>query len=124
MTAMRSLLLPALLAVPLIASAQQAQMHAPLQDPWVPPAVRKALPQVPTQAPTQGAALKAQVESKLRAGFAAADTDGGGTITLAQARAAGLGFVANNFREIDTAHTGRVSFDDVKRYLRRQGADI
>ena len=82
------------------------------------------LPLGPIAPATQGPALKAQVESKLKSGFDAADVDGSGTITQAQARAAGLGLVADNFPAIDTARTGRVSFEDFKRYLRRKGADI
>ena len=124
---MKTLLSPiacALLMLPLAAAAQQGGLQGPLQDPWVPPAVHKALPLRPMAPATQGAALKAQVESKLKSGFDAADVDGSGTITLAQARAAGLGLVADNFTAIDTARTGRVSFEDFKRYLRRKGADI
>jgi Ca2+-binding EF-hand superfamily protein len=82
--------------------------------------VRKAAP----VAATQGPALKDQVERKLRASFDAADVDRTGTLTLAQARRAGLGVVANNFQLIDTDRSGRVSFDDLKRYFRRLGADI
>jgi len=101
-------------------AANAATMEMPMLDPWVPPTLRKAAP----QPSTHGETLKAQVERKLRAGFDAADREHAGTLTLAQARAAGLGYVANNFARIDTAGTGRVSFDDIKRYLREQGAGI
>jgi len=95
-----------------------ASMQAPMCDPCVPPALRNGAP-----APqTEGAALQAQVERKLRQSFDAADVERTGTLTREQARAAGLGVVANNFDQIDTAKTGKVTFEDVKRYLRSRGA--
>src|SRR5262245_58870218 len=107
-------MLPAIQAHAVEASAS---MQAPLCDPCVPPALRNATP-----APqTEGAALQAQVERKLRASFDAADVTHTGTLTREQARAGGLGMVANNFDHIDTAKTGKVTFEDVKRYLRARG---
>jgi hypothetical protein len=101
-----------------IAAEASASMQSPLCDPCVPPALRNATP-----APqTEGAALQAQVERKLRESFDAADVTHTGTLTREQARAAGLGVVANNFDRIDTAKTGKVTFEDVKRYLRSRGA--
>ena len=100
------------------ATAQALQ--APMLDPWVPPALRKAAP----RPPADGSELKAQVERKLRTSFDAADVSGAGAITRDQAQAAGLGFVVANFERIDAAGTGRVTFDDLKRYLRTQGADL
>jgi hypothetical protein len=98
----------------------EPQIQAPLRDPWVPEHARK-----PSAAPpTEGAALRAQIEAKLRASFEAADTKRAGTLTREQAKAAGLGYVAENFERIDTRRSGRVSFDDLKRYLRSQGADL
>ncbi|HDR9176619.1 TPA: EF-hand domain-containing protein [Burkholderia vietnamiensis] len=91
------------------ARARQAQ----LGDPYVPPAARK--PTAGTQ--TTGAALHAQVVRKLARQFGAADTQNNGSITEAQARAAGLGYVANHFRQIDSSGSGRVSFADVQRYM-------
>ncbi|HDR9249857.1 EF-hand domain-containing protein [Burkholderia vietnamiensis] len=91
------------------ARARQAQ----LGDPYVPPAARK--PTAGTQ--TTGAALHAQVVRKLARQFGAADTQNNGSITEAQARAAGLGYVANHFRQIDASGSGRVSFADVQRYM-------
>jgi hypothetical protein len=121
----RRYLLSMILAIlPLGAAAQDAALQTPLRDPWVPPAVRKAAPQTPSAPPTHGAALQAQVEAKLKAGFDAADVEKSGTISREQARAAGLGYIANNFAAIDASRTGRVSFDDVKRYLRRNGAAL
>ncbi|RAQ05672.1 EF-hand domain-containing protein [Burkholderia cepacia] len=89
--------------------ARQAQ----LGDPYVPPAARK--PTAGTQ--TTGAALHAQVVRKLARQFSAADSQNTGSITESQARAAGLGYVANHFRQIDSGGNGRVSFADVQRYM-------
>ena len=91
------------------ARARQAQ----LGDPYVPPAARHA--SAGTQ--TTGAALHAQVVRKLARQFSAADTQNTGSITESQARAAGLGYVANHFRQIDAGGSGRVSFADVQRYM-------
>jgi hypothetical protein len=110
--------------VPGVARAQgtdaSALMQAPLCDPCVPPALRDVTP----APPTQGAALQAQVERKLWESFDAADVKQTGTLTREQARAAGLGVVANNFDQIDTAKTGTVTFEDVRRYLRARGAKL
>lgn len=93
--------------------AQQAQ----LGDPYVPPAARQ--PAVGTE--TSGDALRAQVARKLQAQFNDA-AQRNGTLTQAQARAAGLGYVANHFRQIDASGSGRVSFNDVTRYMDAQRA--
>ncbi|RQS70809.1 EF-hand domain-containing protein [Burkholderia sp. Bp8963] len=92
--------------------------QAQLGDPYVPPAARK--PTAGTQ--TTGAALHAQVVAKLARQFRAADTQNTGTVSEAQARAAGLGYVANHFKQIDSTGSGRVSFSDVQRYMQQQGA--
>lgn len=104
------------------ASAQSppATIEAPMRDPWVPPELRK-----PAAAPApQGAALRAQVERKLKAGFDKADVNHSGTVTRGQARAAGLGYVVKHFEAIDRQRAGAVSFDDVKRFLRSRGAQL
>jgi hypothetical protein len=102
--------LPALADPPANGRAHLAEMG----DPYVPPAARK-----PSLAPpTSGEALRQQVERKLQRQFEAADTQGTGSITAEQARRAGWGYLVNHFEQIDTAHSGRVSFDQVKRYLR------
>ena len=108
------------LAVAMALTAGAAAMETPMLDPWVPPSLRKTAP----RPPTEGVELKAQVERKLRASFDAADVAHAGSLTRDQARAAGLGFIVNNFDRIDAAGTGRVTFDDLKRYLRTQGADL
>jgi hypothetical protein len=43
-------------------------------------------------------------------------------LTREQARAAGLGVVANNFDRIDTTKTGKVTFEDVQRFLHARRA--
>ncbi len=90
----------------------------PLRDPWVPPAAQPS--SVP--APAEGAALRAQVERKLKAAFDSADTDGSGAITRAQAEAHGLGYIVNNFDAIDQRHAGVVTFDDVRAFMQRRAA--
>jgi hypothetical protein len=101
-------------------AASEPQIQHPLRDPWVPPHARPAS----AAPPTEGAALRAQIEAKLRAGFESADKKHAGALTRDEAKAAGLGYIADNFDRIDKRHAGRVSFDDVKRYLRSQGADL
>ncbi|KVA13080.1 MULTISPECIES: EF-hand domain-containing protein [Burkholderia] len=114
------------LAISLSAFAQASDAAAPVRsrqaqlgDPYVPPAARK--PTAGTQ--TTGAALHAQVVAKLARQFRAADTQNTGSVTEAQARAAGLGYVANHFRQIDSTGSGRVSFSDVQRYMQTRDAN-
>jgi hypothetical protein len=97
-----------------------AVMQSPLRDPWLPPAVRKAS----VAAPTENAALRQQVERKLKAAFDAADTAHTGALTKEQAQAAGLGLVVRHFDEIDQAGTGAVRFEDYKRFLKSRGAKL
>ena len=101
-------LLAVLAALALPAAAQQM-----LRDPWVPPQVKRSEGYVETR----GEALRAQVERKLREQFDAADVSKAGTLTREQARAAGLGYIAENFDAIDRNRAGAVRFEDVKRYL-------
>jgi hypothetical protein len=101
------------------AHAAEGPVLVPPRDPWVPPEVR-AQPHRPNE--TRGDALRGQVERKLRESFDAADIERRGSITREQARAANLGAVADNFDAIDTTRTGRVTFDDFKRFLRARGA--
>ena len=91
----------------------------PLRDPWVPPSAQPA--SVP--APTEGAALRAQVESKLKAAFDTADTDGTGAITREQAKAHRLCYIDNHFDAIDKHHSGFVTFADVRGFMQLQ-ADL
>lgn len=102
------------------ATSPPATIETPLRDPWVPPELRKA----PSSPAPHGAALRAQVERKLKARFDSADVTGNGTLTREQAGAAGLGYIARHFDEIDRQRAGAVSFDDVKRFLQGRGAQL
>lgn len=64
-----------------------------------------------------GTALQQAVQARLKAEFDRADVAHRGRLTLAEARAAGLGAVAGHFQEIDAAGRGSVSFDDWMRHL-------
>jgi hypothetical protein len=97
-----------------------AVMQAPMRDPWIPPAARKPS----TSPPAQGAALRRQVEQKLKKAFDQADVGHSGTVSLEQAQAANLGFVVRHFDDIDVNKTGVVQFDDVKQFLKKRGAQL
>ena len=101
--------------------AQKAAAEVPLLDPWVPPAVREKA--VSPGVPTEGAALRAQVEAKLRARFEAV-AGRAGTLSREQAAGAGLGAIARDFDAIDRRGAGRVSFEDYKQFLRSRGAQL
>jgi hypothetical protein len=45
-------------------------------------------------------------------------------LTRQQANAAGLGFVARHFDQIDRQKAGAVRFEDVKRFLIERGAQL
>ena len=87
-------------------------------DPWVPPAVRE---RAVMTAPLEGAALRAEVERKLRLRFEAA-AGPSGRMTREQARAAGLGAIARDFEAIDRRGSGRIGFDDYRSYLQARRA--
>jgi hypothetical protein len=80
--------------------------------------------QGPVVPATTGDAFKADVEQRIRSLFFAAPAKRAGSLTLDEARAAGLGYIVNNFAAIDTRSTGAVTFDDVKNYMRSQGATL
>lgn len=107
--------LAAVAAEPIAARAEQ-----PMRDPWVPPEARK-----PSQAPPlEGAALRAEVERKLKRAFDDADVGRTGSLTRQQANAAGLGFAARHFDEIDRQRRGVIQFGDIRRYLIERGAKL
>ena len=103
-------------ALPLGAAAQGAAAEVPMLDPWVPPAV-KAKAAATRVEPSQGAALRAEVEAKLKARFDAAAGEAG-TLTREQAAARGLGAIARDFEAIDRRGAGRISFEDYRQFLR------
>ncbi|MES2324345.1 MAG: EF-hand domain-containing protein [Pseudomonadota bacterium] len=93
-----------------IIGSATAQEHGPS----LPPALRsKPSPDTPAS----GAALRAQAVQKLKARFEQADLDASGSLTVDEARSAGLGYVVNHFGDIDSAGRGKVSFDDLKKHL-------
>ncbi len=92
------------------AEPMQAGAEVAMLDPWVPAEKRKRFA---GYVPTQGEALRAQVEGHLREGFAS-----DGTLTLEQARAAGLGFIVRHFDAIDRRKAGVVRFEDLQHFLR------
>jgi len=87
-----------------------------LADPWLPPAARQA----PLAPPTRGQALRAQVQAKLATQFQQADVRRRGALTLAEARAAGFGWLVQHFARIDGSGRGEVSLAEVQAYLLRQ----
>jgi len=97
-----------------------ASAETPMRDPWIPPDARKPS----TASPTTGAALREQVERKLKRAFDEADTGHTGTLTREQAKAHGLGYITDHWDEIDRRNAGVVRFDDVKRFLRERGAKL
>ena len=108
---MKMLVLAILAAVP--AFAQESH-----RDPWVPPQLKRST----TYVETRGDALRAQVDRKLREQFDTADVAKAGVLTRAQAQAAGLGYIAENFDAIDRSRSGFVRFEDVQRYLENASA--
>lgn len=94
------------------AEQQQSDM-APRADPYVPPAKRVPSPETAAS----GEALRVQALQKLKLRFEQADLDANGSLTLDEARRAGLGYVADHFDEIDRARNGKVSFEDLRLYM-------
>ncbi len=85
-------------------------------DPCVPQRLRNA----PATPPASGEALQQQALAKLRQRFNEADLDANGALTEDEARKAGLGYVANHFADIDTARSGKVTFDDLRSYMSKR----
>jgi hypothetical protein len=89
-------------------------VEARICDPCVPASVRqKAMAAVPLPAQT----LQEAVAQRLKARFDAADLNGSGMLTRAQAEAGGFGFIALNFDAIDSGKKGVVTFRDVQLFL-------
>ncbi|BFG78971.1 hypothetical protein PTKU46_70040 [Paraburkholderia terrae] len=71
--------------------------------------------------PSTGTQLQQQAQQRIDARMGANSVLGNGaSITKAQAQSSGLGFIAKHFDQIDTAHSGRVSLNDVRQYLQQQ----
>lgn len=72
--------------------------------------------------PSTGTQLQQQAQQRVEARLGANSAlSNGASITKAQAQSSGLGYIAQHFDQIDTAHTGRVSMSDVQQYLQKQG---
>ena len=110
----RLLIAASLAALPAGAAGQnKAGFEVPMLDPWVAPQVVEKARVAPA---TEGADLRQQVRAKLKRRFdAAAAPDG--TLSAAQARSAGLGAIADQFRSIDRAGRGAIRFEDYERFL-------
>jgi len=101
------------------------RLPQPAHRPWAPPNVRQsAAASAKAAPPTQGVSLRAHVERKLKISFDAADTNNTGSITRAQAAAAGLGFITRHFDAIDQRKKSAVSFDEIKNFMRFRGAQL
>jgi hypothetical protein len=99
-----------------VTTVSAVAQEAPCQDPCLPKAQREVRP-----APSPvGAALQEQALLKLKQRFDDADADRSGSLTQAEARNGGFGFVAKHFEAIDQHGKGAVSFSDVRRYLSEQ----
>ena len=71
--------------------------------------------------PSTGTQLQQQAQQRIDARMGGNSVlSNGASITRAQAQSSGLGFIAQHFDQIDTAHSGRVSLSDVKQYLQKQ----
>ena len=112
-----ALLLPALLA----AAAAQA---GPFLDPGRPPAAAQQAAQAESRTraasvgPDAGLRGHGAPARQLRRGRRRAPRHA----VARRGAAGGFGWIANHFDAIDTRHAGRVSFDDVRRYLGSRGA--
>ncbi|MDA0571659.1 hypothetical protein ACS0ZG_10930 [Burkholderia gladioli] len=123
----RLLALALLLALPVLPATQA--MAATQQAVSTPVPLRGGvdgpfLPRRPLAAPaaaTTGNDLAQQAQSRLASSLATNSALANGqSITKAQAQADGLPFIARNFEQIDTAHSGRVSMQQVRQYLQQQ----
>lgn len=71
--------------------------------------------------PSTGAQLQQQAQQRLEARLGANTVlSNGASVTKEQAQSSGLGYIAKHFDQIDTAHSGRVSMDNVRQYLQQQ----
>ncbi len=108
------------LAAPVAAQTPQVGRPSQLVEggPWLPPALR----QPDTSPPSSGKALQEEVDHKLEKQFQRADVAKRGAITPDEAKTGRMGFVAAHFDEIDTAHRGSVTFEQVRSFLRERQA--
>ena len=104
----------------ILGAAATLAQAAPQLDPGAPPAATQqaARAENRTRPASVGATLQSDAERHLRASFDAADAAHRGTLSREEAQAGGFGWIANHFDAIDTRRAGRVSFDDVRLYLK------
>lgn len=95
---------------------------AELGDPYVAPHVKARARAMGLLPMTTGSKLQTQALGKLRNKFNAADSEHSGWISRSQAQGAGFGYVVNHFDEIDRQRRGRISFEELKGFLRANGA--
>lgn len=70
--------------------------------------------------PTTGSTLQQQAQQRVESRLGANSVlSNGSAITKTQAQSNGLGYIAKHFDEIDSAHTGRVTLNDVRQYLQQ-----
>ncbi len=69
-----------------------------------------------SSAHAQGAAQNGTTQKQLASRFAAADTDHDGKLTRSEADA-GMPRVASRFDEIDAAHTGYVTLEQIQKFV-------
>lgn len=74
---------------------------------------------LPGLAPAQDGQRAARFEQKFAERFKAADTDGNGQLSKAEAEA-GMPRLAKRFDEIDSAKTGQISPDQAKAWMTQQ----
>jgi hypothetical protein len=109
-----------------IASAQAAQTQSVAPVTLPPGGHGVDGPFFPTNRPgpvqsTTGTQLQQQAQQRVEARLAGNSAlANGGTVTKAQAQSNGLGFIAKHFDQIDTAHKGSVSMNDVRLYLQQR----
>nr|WP_241161754.1 hypothetical protein [Burkholderia gladioli] len=116
------LALPVLPATQAMAAAQQAvSTPVPAQGRRGTARSCRAARSAAPSAATTGSDLAQQAQSRLASSLATNSALANGqSITKAQAQADGLPFIARNFEQIDTAHSGRVSMQQVRQYLQQQ----
>jgi hypothetical protein len=116
---MNKLFLTTMLALSTATAGASGNGNEPLR-PCADPCVPQRLRQAPATPAASGAALQQQAVAKLRQRFAEADLDANGALTRDEAGKAGLGWVVNHFDEIDTARSGKVTFEDMRLYMAKR----
>jgi len=117
---MNKLLLMTILALSTATASAAGNGNEPPVPACADPCVPQRLRHAPATPAASGAALQQQAVAKLRQRFSEADLDANGALTRDEARKAGLGWVVNHFAEIDSAGSGKVTFEDMRRYMAKR----